>query len=45
MQLEFKIQIKKYCKAEYVQRHVPSSIVQVLFVFEVVLIVEVHLKF
>ena len=33
---------KKYCKAEYVQRHVPSSNVQVLFVFEVVLIVVFH---
>ena len=33
----------KYCKAEYVQRRVPSSNVQVLFVFEVVLIVVLHL--
>ena len=33
-----KTEIKKYCKAEYVQR-VPSSNVHVLFVFEVVLIV------
>ena len=36
---------KKYRKAEYVQRCVPSSNVQVLFVFEVVLIVEVNLNF
>ena len=33
---------KKYCKAEDVQRRVPSSNVQVLFVFEVVLIVIFH---
>ena len=32
----------KYRKAEYVQRRVPSSNVQVLFVFEVVLIVVFH---
>ena len=34
-----------YYKAEYVQQSVPSNNVQVLFVFEVVLIVEVHLNF
>ena len=33
---------KKYRNAEYVQRCVPSSNVQVLFVFEVVLIVLFH---
>ena len=36
--------IKKYRRAEYVQRHVPSSNVQVLFIFQVVLIDEVHLN-
>ena len=35
---------KKYRKAEYVQCRVPSGNVHVLFVFEVVLIVEVHLN-
>ena len=34
--------MKKYRKAEYVQRRVPSGNVQVLFVFEVVLIVVFH---
>ena len=33
---------QKYRKAEYVQRHVPSSNVQVFFVFEVILIVLFH---
>ena len=33
---------KKYRKAEYVQRRVPSSNVQVLLVIEVVLIVVFH---
>ena len=36
---------KKYHKAEYVQRRVHSSNVQVLFVSEVILIVDVHLNF
>ena len=36
---------KKYRKAEYVQRRVPSSNVKVLFVFEVVLIVVFHRRF
>ena len=38
------LQNKKYRKAEYVQRRVPSTNVQVLFVFEVVRIVIFHHK-